>query len=66
MIASGVDPVTATARAYATVAGMVQRQAAMLSFVEVFRLLGVVFLCLLPLILLMRRPQSQAPPPGAH
>lgn len=66
MIASGVDPVTATARAYATVAGLVQRQAAMLSFVEVFRLLGVVFLCLLPLILLMRRPQSQAPPPGAH
>ncbi|MCC7243021.1 MAG: DHA2 family efflux MFS transporter permease subunit [Acidobacteria bacterium] len=66
MIASGVDPVTATARAYATVAGLVQRQAAMLSFVEVFRLLGVVFLCLLPLILLMRRPQSQAPPTGAH
>ncbi|MDH4065692.1 MAG: DHA2 family efflux MFS transporter permease subunit [Acidobacteriota bacterium] len=66
MIASGTDPLTATQRAYAMIAGLVQRQAAMLSFVDVFRLLGVVFLCLLPLILLMRRPQTRAPASAAH
>jgi len=66
MIAAGTDPVTATQRAYAAVAGMVHRHAAMLSFVDIFRLLGVVFLCLLPPILLMRRPQTRAGPAAAH
>lgn len=56
--AAGLDPVTATQRAYAATAGIVQRQAAMISFVEVFRMLGVMFLCLLPLVLLMNRPGS--------
>ncbi len=46
--------------------GMVQRQAAMLSFVDLFRLLGVMFLLLLPLILLMKRPRQAAAPGGAH
>ncbi|HUU32738.1 MAG TPA: hypothetical protein VMW48_01680, partial [Vicinamibacterales bacterium] len=55
-IAAGLDPVTATQRAYAATAGIVHRQAAMLSFVDVFRMLGVMFLCLLPLVLLMNRP----------
>jgi hypothetical protein len=38
----------------------------MVSFVLVFRLLGVIFLLLLPLILLMKRPRSNAPAAGAH
>ncbi|MEZ5289373.1 MAG: DHA2 family efflux MFS transporter permease subunit, partial [Vicinamibacterales bacterium] len=66
MVAQGADPVTASERAYALVAGMIQQQAAMLSFVDIFRLLGVMFICLLPLILLMRRPQSGAGPTAAH
>ncbi len=41
------------------------RQATMVSFVDIFRLLGVMFLVLLPLVLLMRRPKGQAPA-GAH
>ena len=64
-IASGSDPVTATQRAYAAVFGAVQHQAAMTSFVDLFRLLGVIFLLLLPLVLLMRRPRGPAPA-GAH
>jgi MFS transporter, DHA2 family, multidrug resistance protein len=64
-LASGSDPVTATHRAYAAVFGMVQRQATMVSFVGLFRLLGVIFLLLLPLILLMKRPRG-GPALGGH
>jgi DHA2 family multidrug resistance protein len=59
-LASGSDAVTATERAYAAVFGTIQRQAAMVSFVDLFRLLGIIFLLLLPLVLLMRRPRSRA------
>ena len=65
-VAAGADTVTATNRAYAALAGMVQRQASMVSFVAVFQLLGIMFLLLLPLVLLMKRPRTSAPPPGAH
>jgi MFS transporter, DHA2 family, multidrug resistance protein len=64
-IASGSDPVTATQRAYAAVFGIVQRQASMVSFVHLFRMLGIIFLLLLPLVLLMRRPRGRAAV-GAH
>ena len=60
-IASGSDPFTATQRAYGAVFGAVQRQASMVAFVDVFRLLGIIFLLLLPLVLLMRRPRGRAP-----
>ena len=50
-IASGSDPVTATQRAYAAMFGVVQRQASMVSFVHLFRMLGMIFLLLLPLVL---------------
>jgi hypothetical protein len=38
---------------------MLQGQAAMLSFLYVFRFLAVVFLAVIPLLLLMKRPQSR-------
>jgi len=66
LLAAGVDPVTATQKAYATMSGLIQRQAAMVSFVELFRLLGAVFLVLLPLVLLMRRPSGGKGPAAAH
>ena len=53
-------PATATERAYAAVFGTVQRHAAMVAFVDVFRLLGIIFLLLLPLVMLMRRPRGRA------
>jgi MFS transporter, DHA2 family, multidrug resistance protein len=59
-MASGADGVTATERAYAAVFGTVQRQAAMVSFVDLFRLLGFIFLLLVPLVFLMRRPKGKA------
>jgi len=56
-MAAGADATTATSRAFAALFGMVQRQAAMVAFVGIFQLLGVLFLVLIPLVLLMRRPK---------
>jgi MFS transporter, DHA2 family, multidrug resistance protein len=58
-MAAGSDSATATSRAYAALFGMVQRQAAMVSFVAIFQLLGIMFLVLLPLVLLMQRPRGR-------
>ncbi len=64
-MAAGADVTTATSRTYAALFGMVQRQAAMVSFVGIFQLLGVLFLVLIPLVLLMKRPK-RGPVAGAH
>ncbi len=56
-MSQGNDPATATNRAYGALFGVVQQQASMLSFVDVFHLLGLIFLLVLPALLLMRRPR---------
>jgi DHA2 family multidrug resistance protein len=56
-IAQGADPATATGRAYEALWGMINRQAAMLSYNEVFFILAAVFLLMAPLVLLMRKPK---------
>lgn len=65
-IAGGADAATATQRAYAAAFGMVQRQAAMLSFNSVFWLLAILFAAIVPLILLMERPAHQEGRIAAH
>jgi MFS transporter, DHA2 family, multidrug resistance protein len=65
-LAAGTDAATATTRAYAAMFGMVQRQATMVSFVGIFQLLGVMFIALVPLVLLMRRPHARSGPVAAH
>jgi DHA2 family multidrug resistance protein len=64
-MAAGADPATATSRAYAALAGMVHRQATMVSFVGIFQLMGVMFIALVPLVLLMKRPGKRADPAAA-
>jgi hypothetical protein len=64
-MAAGADAVTATERAYATLGGMVARQAAIVSFVGLFQLLGVLFLALIPLVVLMRAARAGGGP-AAH
>jgi DHA2 family multidrug resistance protein len=56
-VAAGADLATATQRAYAALYGMVQQQAAMLSFIDGFKLLALVFLVLVPFVALMKKPQ---------
>jgi DHA2 family multidrug resistance protein len=57
-IAAGSDVVTATNRAYAVLHGMLLRESSMVAFVDLFRLLGGIFLIMLPLVLIMRRPKG--------
>jgi MFS transporter, DHA2 family, multidrug resistance protein len=58
-MSSGSDMTTATHRAYAALFGMVQRQAAMLSFNHTYLLLAIIFVIVLPAIFLMKRPRSR-------
>ena len=55
-MSKGSDYATATRQAYGALFGMVQEHAAMLAFVKAFRLLGILFFLITPLILIMRKP----------
>ena len=65
-IAKGADAATATRQAHGALWGMLQRQAAILSYNDVFRFLGWMFLLLLPLLLLMEKPRGGQGPTMAH
>jgi DHA2 family multidrug resistance protein len=65
-MAGGADITIATQRAYGALFANVEQQARMVAFVSVFRLLGVIFLLLLPLVLLMKKPRGKGPAVGAH
>ena len=65
-MAAGADAVTASERAYAALFGMVMRQATMVSFVVIFQLMGWIFLALIPLVLLMKRPKRGGAAAPAH
>ena len=60
-IAAGSDPVTAARQAYGAISGMIQRQAAMMSFNDVFMFLAYMFAAMLPLILIMKKPKHSGP-----
>lgn len=64
--ARGSDPVTAAQQAKAAVSGVVMQQAMALSFLEVFQWLALIFLAIVPLVLLMRRPPANAESVAAH
>jgi len=55
-VSRGADAATAVQRSYGAVYGMVQRQAAMMSFIDTFWVMAIVFIALLPVILIMQRP----------
>ena len=51
---------------YGVLFGMVQRQATILSYVDVFQTLAIIFLAMTPLVLLMRKPTHVAKNVAAH
>jgi DHA2 family multidrug resistance protein len=59
MKAHGSDPILASQQAYVATWGVIQRQASMLSFVDTFLAMAIVFLLVLPLLFAMRRPRSR-------
>lgn len=59
MAQGGVDPATAQRMANGMIESMIRQQAAIMSFNDVFWLLGIIFLGMLPLIFLMRPPRKK-------
>jgi DHA2 family multidrug resistance protein len=57
----GSNSVDAMRKSLGAMYGMVQQQAALLSFVEAFWVMGVIFLCMLPLVLLLRNARDLHP-----
>jgi len=66
LMSRGLDFSTATSAAYATLSGMVSRQAVMVAFVQLFRILALVFAVVIPLVFMMRRPKPGQPAAAAH
>ena len=66
MISRGADATQALSQAYIMLEGTVQRQAAILSYVDVFLILCAIFLSIFPLIFIMKRPQKGAASVAAH
>jgi DHA2 family multidrug resistance protein len=61
-LSTGSGPGLADRKAYAAMFGIVERQAAMRAFVDLFQLLTLVFLLMIPLTLIMRKPQRGGGP----
>jgi len=64
-VAQGADLATAAERARLALFGMVQREAMMLSFTDIFSWLSLLFVATLPLLLLMSSPPRGRAGPGA-
>ena len=58
LISAGSGLAKAGAQANGMIYSTVQRQAAMLAFIDNFKMLGVVFLAVIPVLLLLRRPKA--------
>lgn len=60
-ISQGADAAKAAKQAQGAIWGMVQRQASMMAYNDVFLFLSVLFVLMFPLIFLMRRPKKRGP-----
>jgi DHA2 family multidrug resistance protein len=61
-----MDPASATQQAYATMYGMVVRQAAVLSYIDNFRLLAILCMLCVPAAFLFKRVRNAKAIEGAH
>ncbi|MEG4110094.1 DHA2 family efflux MFS transporter permease subunit [Microcoleus sp. S13_C5] len=62
----GSDATTAQQQALAALSQLVNTQAAVLSYADIFRFVGIVFLCSLPLLLFLGKGGAGAKAPAAH
>jgi len=60
LMTHGASASQATAQAHGMVLGLVQRQAAMMAFLDNFKLLGIIFFAVIPVMVLMKRPKMRA------
>jgi DHA2 family multidrug resistance protein len=66
LLAAGSSVAHAATQAQQMIYGTVQRQAAMLAFIDDFKMLGVIFLAVLPVLLLLKKPSRQAGSAPVH
>jgi DHA2 family multidrug resistance protein len=64
--AAGSSPSTASAQAYARLYGLVERQSAMLAYIDCFLFLAIIFAALIPFVFIMRRVGTHKGAPPAH
>jgi DHA2 family multidrug resistance protein len=62
----GVAPDAARLRAYATIGRIVSSQATTLAYVDVISAMALGIFCMVPLVLIMKRPRRGAAPVAAH
>ena len=60
LVAAGSSLAHATTQAQTMIYNTVQRQAAMMAFIDNFKMLGVVFFAVIPILLMMRKPRVPA------
>jgi DHA2 family multidrug resistance protein len=66
LVAEGFTSVEALGRAYHAVDETVVRQTMLLTYMEAFRIVGIFFMCCIPLLLLFRRPRHVAVVAAPH
>ena len=57
LMAHGANATQATSQAHSMIYGVLERQAAMLAFLDNFKMLGVVFFAIIPIFFLLKRPK---------
>ena len=60
LVSHGSTAARAASQAQGMVYAMVQKQAAMMAFLDNFKLLGIVFFAVIPILLLMKKPKVPA------
>jgi MFS transporter, DHA2 family, multidrug resistance protein len=60
LVSAGAGLVHAATQAQGMLYGTVQRQAAMLAFIDDFKMLGVVFFAVIPVLMLLKKPSRQS------
>jgi DHA2 family multidrug resistance protein len=66
LVAAGSTAAHASVQAHGMVYGTIERQAAMLAFLDDFKMLGIVFLAVIPILLLMKRPRVRGESAPVH
>lgn len=66
VMSQGADPVTALHQTHGILFGMVHQQAALISFLHGFFLMGLIFICVLPVLFLMKKPEETRGAPPMH
>lgn len=66
LVANGTQAFDPTQQSYGIIFNLVRRQSGMLAFIDIYWLLGFLFLLLIPLVHLMKKPDASKGQPGGH